>query len=105
MYHSPVQVLHDSLIIWGRPIRRWYKGTVPMRRDVIRSEDIAASNARVGGHGGRLHVVLRIIQRVGAVSTVDAAVADSAVVVMRRSIQAGLRVAIIAILVIPIEII
>lgn len=49
--------------------------------------------------------MLGVIQRAGAVGTVDTAVADPAVVIMRGSIQAGLRVAIIAILCIPIEII
>lgn len=78
---------------------------MPVRRDIIWSQDIAASNAWVGGHWGRLHVVLGVIQRAGAVGAVDAAVADSAIVIVRGSIQAGLRVAVIAILSIPIEII
>lgn len=67
--------------------------------DIISSEDITSSNAWVRGHGGRLQIMLWIVQGVCAVCTIDTTIADPTTVVMRGSIQASLRVTVVSILI------
>lgn len=72
---------------------------MPLRRDVVGPHDVAASDARVGGHGRGLQARLRVVQGASAVCAVDAAVPDPAAELYLRSVQTCLRVTIAPVLI------
>lgn len=74
-------------------------------RNVVWPHEITSCDARVGRHGRRLQVVLRVVEGAGALGAVNAAVPDPSVVLVRRAVQTGLGMVVKTILVVDVKII